>query len=999
MPSAQVQITQLPAAGAITGTESVPIVQNGQTVKTTTGAIAASPSQVYQYLTVIQTPQLPNSRYLATSTGLGLTDGGAQSAYTLSLNGAAGSLEAAGAGIIVKTGSATVTARQLATSGAGLSVSNADGTGANPTFQLTGIAAAVANLSGTGMLALTAGGTSVSGRTITGTANQIAVANGTGASADPTISIVDNPVLPGTGAVTMPKGTSAQQPAGAEGQFRFNTDTQTFDGYASGNWSQFSLVGGVTSISGGSTGLTPSSPTGGAVVLAGTINVASGGTGVGSLTGYVKGSGTSPMTASATVPTTDLSGTVSNAQLANSAITINGSSVSLGGSVTVTSNTTNALTFGTGFNAGTFNGSTATTIDLANTAVTAGAFGGATKTLTATVDAQGRLTALAETPIAITNTQVSGLGTMSTQNASAVAITGGTINGATVGASTPAAGTFTSITTTTGTISTAPVSATDIVNKTYVDGLIASGIHFHQPVLVESPINLNATYNNGAAGVGATLTNAGTQAALVIDGVTLSVNDRVLIYQQSTQTQNGIYDVTNVGSVSTNWVLTRSSDANTYVINSALGLSEGSTVFVQQGATGAGETYTCNTTGVITFGTTAITFAQISSAQIYSAGTGLTLSGTQFSITNTGVSASSYGTASQVPTLAINAQGQITSASNTAIAINANQITSGAVSNAQLANSAITINGNSVSLGGSTTVTATATNALTIGTGLTGTSYNGSAPVTIALATSGVSAATYGSASQVPVFAVDTYGRITSVTDTAIAIAAGAVSGLAASATTDTTNAANITSGTLPTGRISGSYTGITGVGTLTAGTWNATTIGTAYGGTGLTATPTNGQLAIGNGSGYSLSTLTAGTNVTISNTAGGITISATPAAGGTVQSVDVSGGTTGLTTSGGPVTVTGTITLAGTLNVANGGTGATTLSGYLFGNGTSAVSASTTIPNTAITGLGTMSTQSAGAVAITGGTIDGTSIGATTTSTGAFTTLNATTGIFGGTF
>jgi len=999
--SAQVTITQLPAAGAITGTESVPIVQNGQTVQTTTGAIAASPALTATFLTKNQEPTLANSRYLSTNTGVTLVDGGAQSFYQIALTGAVSELNALGGGIVVKNGAGSLVNRSIATTGAGLQVLNADGTGANPTLELTGVAAAVANLSGTGMLAMVSSGTSVAGRDLTGTANQITVTNGNGASGNPTFAIASDVQLPGTGGVVLPKGTTAQQPAGIAGQFRFNTDTQTFDGFASGSWNQFSLVGGVTSFSAGGTGFTPATATGGVVTLGGVLNVANGGTGASSLTGYVKGNGASAMTASATVPTTDLSGTISNAQLANSAITINGTSVSLGGSATVTSNTTNALTFGTGFDAGSFNGSTATTINLSDTGVTAGAYGGATKTLTATVNAQGRLSALAETPIAIANTQVSGLGTMSTQNASAVAVTGGTINGTTIGASTAAAGTFTSVTTTSGTISAAPVNSTDIVNKTYVDTLVASGIHFHQPVMVESPTNLNATYNNGTAGVGATLTNAGTQVELIIDGIFTSPGDRVLVYTQTNPIENGIYVVTVVGTVSTNWVLTRASDANTYVINSANGLSEGSTVFVQLGATGAGETYTCNTSGVITFGTTAITFAQISSAQIYSAGTGLTLTGTQFSITNTGVTAASYGTASQVPTLAINAQGQITSASNTSIAINANQITSGAVTNSQLANSAVTVNGTSISLGASGTITAANPNALTIGTGLTGTSYDGSSAVTIALGTSGVTAATYGSASQVPVFAVDTYGRVTSVTNTAIAIAAGAVSGLAPSATTDTTNAANITSGTLPTGRISGSYTGITGVGTLTAGTWNGSTIGTAYGGTGLTATPSNGQLAIGNGSGYSLATLTAGTNVSISNTAGGITISATPSAGGSVQSVDVSGGTTGLTTSGGPVTVTGTITLAGTLVVANGGTGATTLTGYVYGNGTSAMTASTTIPNTAITGLGTMSTQSAGAVAITGGTINGTTVGATTAATGNFTTVTATTysGISGGTF
>jgi hypothetical protein len=179
-----------------------------------------------------------------------------------------------------------------------------------------------------------------------------------------------------------------------------------------------------------------------------------------------------------------------------------------------------------------------------------------------------------------------------------------------------------------------PTLALQAATKQYVDTVASTGIHFHQPVRVEAPINLNATYNNGTAGVGATLTNAGTQAALVIDGVTLSVADRVLVYEQTDETENGIYVVTDVGSVSTNWILTRSSDANTFVSASPAGLSEGSTVFVQQGTTGAGETYTCNTPGTITFGTTNITFAQISSAQIYSAGTGLTLTGTVFSLTS-----------------------------------------------------------------------------------------------------------------------------------------------------------------------------------------------------------------------------------------------------------------------------------------------------------------------------------------------------------------------------
>jgi hypothetical protein len=235
------------------------------------------------------------------------------------------------------------------------------------------------------------------------------------------------------------------------------------------------------------------------------------------------------------------------------------------------------------------------------------------------------------------------------------------------------------VTLTAGTISTTPNVAADIANKEYVDNLVASGTHFHEPVRVESPINLTATYNNGTDGVGATLTNSGTQAALVIDGITMVVADRVLVYEQTNQTQNGVYVVTDVGSGSTNWILTRSDDANTFGLTSPNTLGEGSTFFVREGDTGAGETYTCNTVGTIIFGTTNITFVQISAAQIYSAGTGLSLTNTTFSIANTAVTAATYGTAGEVAQFTVNNQGQITNAAN--VSINASSITLGTLAN------------------------------------------------------------------------------------------------------------------------------------------------------------------------------------------------------------------------------------------------------------------------------------------------------------------------------
>ena len=177
-----------------------------------------------------------------------------------------------------------------------------------------------------------------------------------------------------------------------------------------------------------------------------------------------------------------------------------------------------------------------------------------------------------------------------------------------------------------------PTTALGAATKEYVDTIAAAGIHYHTPVRVEAPSNLNAAYNNGSSGVGATLTNAGTQAAITIDGVALSSADRVLVYNQTNAAHNGVYTVTTVGDGSTNWVLTRATDADSYGASDPDAMGEGDAFFVKEGDTGAGELYVMNTSGTITFGTTAINFTVIAETAVYSAGTGISLTGTTFSI-------------------------------------------------------------------------------------------------------------------------------------------------------------------------------------------------------------------------------------------------------------------------------------------------------------------------------------------------------------------------------
>jgi len=165
-----------------------------------------------------------------------------------------------------------------------------------------------------------------------------------------------------------------------------------------------------------------------------------------------------------------------------------------------------------------------------------------------------------------------------------------------------------------------------LANKAYVDQ-VAQGLDAKPSAKAASTANLSATYDNGTAGVGATLTNSGSQAALTLDGVTLVVADRILIKDQTTAAQNGIYVVTTVGDGSSNWVLTRATPED-----QPAELSGGSFVFVEEGTAGGNNGYVFTHTGAPTFGTTALDVSQFSGAGQVIAGDALSKTGNTLNV-------------------------------------------------------------------------------------------------------------------------------------------------------------------------------------------------------------------------------------------------------------------------------------------------------------------------------------------------------------------------------
>ena len=173
-----------------------------------------------------------------------------------------------------------------------------------------------------------------------------------------------------------------------------------------------------------------------------------------------------------------------------------------------------------------------------------------------------------------------------------------------------------------------PSATTDAANKAYVDS-VAEGLDIKGSCVASTTAALAAvTYNNGTAGVGATLTANANGALAAQDGVTLVAAERLLVKNQASTLENGIYVVTTVGTAGAPFVLTRSTDMD----GSPTSEIPGAFTFVQEGTTNADNGFVCTTNAPVTMGTTGIVWVQFSGAGQIDAGAGLAKTGDVLSV-------------------------------------------------------------------------------------------------------------------------------------------------------------------------------------------------------------------------------------------------------------------------------------------------------------------------------------------------------------------------------
>jgi hypothetical protein len=437
-----------------------------------------------------------------------------------------------------------------------------------------------------------------------------------------------------------------------------------------------------------------------------------------------------------------------------------------------------------------------------------------------------------------------------------------------------------------------PVSGTDAATKQYVDD-VAQGLNIHDSVAAATTNTLatltsgTITYNNGTSGAGATLTTTGSYTT--IDGVNVAtIGTRILVKNEANAAHNGIYTYTS------STVITRATD-----FNSTPEVEAGDFVFVTGGST-YDNTGWVQTATVTTIGTDNIEFAQFSGAGTYQAGTGLTLVGSTFNLSNTTVTAASYGNGDYVATFTVNAQGQLTAAANAAITANAANLT-GSTLASSIINSSLTSVGTLGSLSVTGNISAGNVSATTFTGNLSG---NANAATT---------AGTVTTAAQPNITSVGTLSSLAvtaNITAGNVYANSGTIGGSLVAGTLTTAAQPNITSvGTLSSLGVSG---------TITAANITANTGSFTGNGAGLTTL---------NGSNISSGTIDqarlANSTLTLGNTTltlGGTTTTVTGLTG--VTATTFTGNVTGnVSGSAGSATTAGTVTTAAQPNITSVGT------------------------------------------------------------------------------